>query len=139
MKLRMSKADNIAAVSTIMPMIQMRDWHRLDEVLAPNIVDHDPAEGQPPGLDGIKWFWRKYTTAFPDLTFDLVVLSADEDYVTLVIRHFGTHTGEWQGHAATGRRFSIRGIQFVKFANGRIVERWGSSDMLGLLQQLGLA
>jgi hypothetical protein len=33
----------------------------------------------------------------------------------------------------------VRGVQILKFANGKLVERWGSSDQLGMLQQLGLA
>lgn len=134
----MSRDDNIAALSTIVPIAQRRAWGELGEVIAPNVVDHDPLEGQPPGLDGVKWYWRNWEAAFPDFRSELVVLSADEDYVTIVIRHFGTHTGEFQGHAPTGRTFSIRTIQVVKFAGGLVVERWGAADVLGLLRQLGL-
>jgi hypothetical protein len=32
----------------------------------------------------------------------------------------------------------IRGMQISKFKNGKMVERWGSSDELGMLQQLGV-
>jgi hypothetical protein len=31
----------------------------------------------------------------------------------------------------------IRGLQLSKFRDGKMVERWGSSDQLGLLQQIG--
>ena len=135
----MSRDDNIAALSTVVPIAQRRDWDRLDELIAPNVVDHDPAEGQPPGLEGVKWYWRAWAAAFPDFRSELVVLSADEDFVTLVIQHFGTHTGEFRGHAPTGRTFSIRTIQVTKFAGGLVVERWGATDELGLLRQVGLA
>lgn len=135
----MPRDENIAALSTIVPIVQRRAWHQLSEVIAPNVVDHDPAEGQPAGLEGIKWYWRAYTTAFPDFRAELVVLSADDDYATLVVQHFGTHTGEYLGHAPTGRTFSIRSIHVVKFAGGLVVERWGAGDILGLLRQLGLA
>jgi len=29
-------------------------------------------------------------------------------------------------------------VQVAKFRDGKMVERWGSSDQLGLLQQLGV-
>jgi hypothetical protein len=33
----------------------------------------------------------------------------------------------------------IRGAQIAKFQDGKMVARWGSSDELGMLQQLGVA
>lgn len=134
----MSRDDNIAALSTIVPLVQRRDWSRLDEVIHRDVVDHDAVPGQPPGLEGIEWYWRNWTASFPDFRAELVALSADDACVTLVIQHFGTHTGEFQGHAPTGRTFSIRAIQVAKFADGLVVERWGMNDTLGLARQLGL-
>lgn len=135
----MSRDDNIATLAQVGPIAQTQNWGRLGEVYAPNVVDHDPAEGQPPGLAGIKRYWRNFTAAFPDLKFDPRAVCADDDYVTLVAEMFGTHKGEWQGHAPTGRTFSVRMIQTTRFADGLVVERWIVVDLLGLLRQLGLA
>ncbi|MBA2550007.1 MAG: ester cyclase, partial [Nocardioidaceae bacterium] len=41
------------------------------------------------------------------------------------------------GIAPTGRKIEVRGVQIGRFEDGKIVERWGSSDELGILQQLG--
>lgn len=35
------------------------------------------------------------------------------------------------------RTIEVSGVQLGRFENGKIVERWGSSDELGILQQLG--
>jgi predicted ester cyclase len=44
------------------------------------------------------------------------------------------------GQAATGKKVSYRGMQISRFdSDGKLVERWGSSDELGMLRQLGLA
>jgi hypothetical protein len=32
---------------------------------------------------------------------------------------------------------TARGVQIGRFEDGRLVERWGSSDQLAILQQLG--
>jgi predicted ester cyclase len=51
----------------------------------------------------------------------------------------GTHTGAFMGHPATGKRFTVRNVQVMRIVDGERVERWGSTDELGILQQLGLA
>jgi predicted ester cyclase len=133
----MSKEDNIAAMSMLLPIAQRRDWERLGETFAPHVVDHGPLPDQPPGLDGLKWFWHGFATAFPDFKTAPVVLCADEDHVALVADFSGTHTGEYLGHAPTGRCFSIQLVQIVRFADGHIVEVWGGIDSLKILRQLG--
>ena len=37
------------------------------------------------------------------------------------------------------QRNILRGVNIFRIADGKIVERWGRLDQLGLLQQLGLA
>lgn len=133
----MSKEDNIAAMSILLPIAQRREWDHLGDTFAPNVVDHGRLEGQPPGLAGVKWFWRSFAAGFPDFKTAPVALSADEDFVSLVADFSGTHTGEYLGHAPTGRRFSIQLVQIVRFADRRIVEVWGGIDSLKILRQLG--
>jgi predicted ester cyclase len=138
MVIQMSKEENIKVQTLGGAIAEARDWDRFGEVFAVDFVDHDPGEGQMPGLEGIKAYWREFAAAFPDFALAPDVLSADDEYVTLVYKVSGTHTGEFAGHAPTGRKFSVRGLQTAKFAGGRIVERWGASDQLGLMRQLGL-
>ncbi len=45
--------------------------------------------------------------------------------------------GDYRGVVGTGKRVSIQGISIHRIAGGRIVEHWGRSDILGLLQQMG--
>ncbi len=45
--------------------------------------------------------------------------------------------GQFLGVEPTDRTISVRGVQIARFnEDARIVERWGSSDELGILQQL---
>jgi predicted ester cyclase len=50
----------------------------------------------------------------------------------------GTHTDEFLGHAPTGKRFTVRNVQVLGFRDGKASDRWGSTDELGILRQLGL-
>lgn len=51
----------------------------------------------------------------------------------------GTHQGEFKGVASTGKRIKVHRLQIGRFDNGQIVERWGSTDELGIMTQLGAA
>ncbi|MBA3803810.1 MAG: ester cyclase, partial [Acidimicrobiia bacterium] len=76
-------------------------------------------------------------TAFPDLHVDVEHLVADDENVAFAYRITGTHQGEFQGIAPTGQRVDARGMQISRFVDGRITERWGSSDEAGIIKQLG--
>jgi predicted ester cyclase len=64
-------------------------------------------------------------------------LIAEGDKVVNRATYSGTHRAEFQGIAATGKRFTIDGINVSRVANGQVVEDWTVLDMLGMLQQLG--
>jgi predicted ester cyclase len=51
----------------------------------------------------------------------------------------GTQQGELFGAPPSGQEVSMPGINIWRLRQGRIVERWGRLDELGLLRQLGLA
>jgi hypothetical protein len=40
--------------------------------------------------------------------------------------------------APRGRSFKVAALQLARFENGRCVERWGSTDELGMMKQLGI-
>jgi steroid delta-isomerase-like uncharacterized protein len=106
-------------------------------LMSPDVIDHDPAPGQLPGPEGFEAFFAELREAFPDLQIDVEHSVADEDNISIAYRITGTHRGPFMGIPATGREISARGVQIARFVEGKIVERWGSSDQLGILQQLG--
>lgn len=63
----------------------------------------------------------------------------DDENVAFAYTLTGTHQGEFLGVAATGKRIQVRGLQIGRFESGQIVERWGSTDQLTILQQIGAA
>jgi predicted ester cyclase len=46
------------------------------------------------------------------------------------------HTGEFMGIAPTGADIEILGFATYRLRDGRIVEFWGLSDAMGLMQRL---
>ncbi|MGO8824842.1 MAG: ester cyclase [Acidimicrobiales bacterium] len=47
-------------------------------------------------------------------SFDVDLLLADDDHITLVYRLSGTHKGEFMGHASTGKHFEVRSGRSIR-------------------------
>ena len=75
---------------------------------------------------------------FPDLKVEVVEQMEDGNKVISHVYWGGTHTGALMGIPATGRAFRSEAIFIDTIENEKIVERREVSDMLGMMQQLGL-
>ncbi len=110
----------------------------VDELHAAHFVDHDPA-GRAPDCEGFREGIRQLYAAFPDLhaVVEDLVVDATTGKVAVRWSATGTHRGAFLGVAPTGRTITFKGIEIIRIADGRIVERWGEWDGIDLLQQLG--
>jgi predicted ester cyclase len=118
--------------------INGRNLGVFDDLLAPDILDHDLPPGTPRGPAGTKAKLGAFIEGFPDLklTFEAEAVEGDlvagRGYIT------GTHRGVFNGIAPTGKSVKVPFMDFWRFENGRVAEYWGRPDLLGLLQQLGV-
>ena len=134
----MSTEENKAIARRGYEAINQNNLDTLDEVVASDMTDHDPAPGQAPGLEGVKHYFSSLHAAFPDVRMDVEDMIAEGDKVVARVSVSGTHRGEFMGIAPTGNRVTIAGIDILRMANGKIVEHWGKFDDLGMMQQLGV-
>jgi steroid delta-isomerase-like uncharacterized protein len=115
------------------------DLDAADDYLAEDFVNNDPPFGASADRDGMRTAGAMFRAVFPDWHSDLHQLIAEDDIVVEQFTASGTHTGaDLMGVAASGRTVSLPGINIFRIRDGRIVERWGRLDDLGLLRQLGL-
>lgn len=129
----------IAATKRFGEIVNTGDLDAFSEVVAESCVDNDPAPGQGNGPDGFKTFFAGMRKAFPDMKVEPQTMVSEGDKVAFAYTLTGTHQGDFLGIAATGKPIEIRGMQIGRFENGKMVERWGSSDELGILKQIGAA
>jgi steroid delta-isomerase-like uncharacterized protein len=108
-----------------------------DEIVAPNYVNHNPAPGETPGLDGQKTFVSYLRSSFPDIHFKIEDMIAAEDKVVTRVSITGTHQGEFAGIPATGKFAQVSAINIHRISDGQIQEGWLNWDNLGFMQQLG--
>lgn len=109
----------------------------IDELFAPNFVDHDPSNPLP-GLEGVRQLVSMYRSAFPDLHITVEDEITEGDKIVTRFTGRGTHKGSLMGIPPTGKRVTLTAIDILRFENGRIVEHWGNQDILGMMQQIGV-
>ncbi len=131
-----SAAQNIEMQKKMGECVSTGNLEGLREVFTPDTLDHDPAPTQGPGAQGYIDMFTQMRAAFPDLQLEVNHLVTDDNNVCFAYTMTGTHRGDFQGIAPTGKRVSARGMQISLFRDGKIAERWGSSDELGIIKQL---
>ena len=110
-----------------------------DELIAEDFIDHNPSgPDQGPGPEGLKQVFAARWTAFPDLRVTVEDQVAEGDKVVSRTTITGTHRGDFMGIPATGKSISMGAIAIIRIEDGMIVERWGETDVLGMMQQLGV-
>ena len=117
------------------------EFEREPEFVALDCIVHaPPIAGIPAGIEGPLMIVRTFRAALPDLRLtNVVVIGAGDRIVQRWIVH-GTHTGaDLFGLPAGGTQLILTGINEFRIENGKIAERWGAMDALGMLQQLRVA
>jgi predicted ester cyclase len=87
--------------------------------------------------DGVKQNRNRHLSGFPDLHVTIDDVVAEEQKVTVWYTVEGTHRGEFEGVAPTGRRVRWAGVDLFRIERNRIAEARFISDLHGLLTQLG--
>jgi predicted ester cyclase len=109
----------------------------VDEVVAPTFVGRSVAPGmEVKGPEGVKQRFTQLRMAFPDMQVTVEELVAEGDKVATRTTSRGTHKGEFQGIAPSGKAVTWTTLTLGQWANGKLQEGWLTSD---LLQQLRAA
>ena len=135
----MSPEETEALVRSFWDELSRGNLSTIDQFVAPDVIDHNPFPGQGPGAEGLKEVFQIFRSAFPDAQVTIEDFTTEGDKIAFRTIMRATHQGDFMGIAPTGKTVSMTGIEFIRMTNGKMVERWGLSDDLGLMQQLGIA
>jgi predicted ester cyclase len=116
------------------------DVSALADVIAEKYLQHNGRAGQ--GLAGTQATIKSYFETFPDMHMQLEDTIISGDKVVARITLTATHTRSVQlGPGAlvfqpTGKKLSWGDIDIWRVADGKFVEHWDQSDLLGLARQM---
>lgn len=118
-------------------------WNRGDlefgrDIIADDYDFHMPLPPEfPRGFEGWKVGVGMFLASFPDCHWDIRQILAEDDLVSVRTVWTATHTGEFLGVAATGRRIEVANADYYRMRDGKLVEHWDVPDYLALLRQIG--
>ncbi len=121
----MSAEENKAVCNRVAQAIGKGDLDALDELMAPELAEE------------FKRDIAEIRRAFPDYSGANVDQIAEGEKVANRFVFLGTHLGEFEGVAPTGKRVEFVRASIDRVVDGKIVESWVEVDMLGVMQQLG--
>ena len=114
-----------------------RNLDAADELFHPQAVT--PYAPLPPGPMGCKVIAGMFHTAFPDFHMTVEDILAEGDLVGARFRQTGTQQGELFGIPPTGKQVDFEEMAVVQIADGKILSTWFETDLLTMMQQLGVA
>jgi predicted ester cyclase len=109
----------------------------LDEVMAPDFVNHAGPPGLDRGIEGVRQVIRNERTGFPDLQYEIIQEIEEGDLVTQHCLVRGTHLGPIFGVDPTGRRVVWHEMHIGRMVNGLVAEHWACNDMHSVWVQIG--
>ncbi len=131
--------DNATTMRSAYERISAGDIDGFGELLAEDFVEHEGTPGLPPTKAGTLDFFRMLLAAFPDMNMIVDDLIVGDDKTVARVTTKATHRGEFMGVPATGNSVEMQLIDIMRFdRTGQVCEHWGVSDMLGLMQQIGV-
>lgn len=118
--------------------INQQDATALRNQVAPDFVDQEMLPGTPPGAEPVIKLRSMLHEAFPDFQARIDDIIAEGDRVAVRATWTGTHRGVLPllPVPVSHREFKFSGMVFWRVRDGKIVERWGTLDRLGLQLQL---
>jgi predicted ester cyclase len=107
------------------------------EIISDDFINHTAPPGVPTGPEGVFYFFNHFLKpAFPDLTVEILHQVAEHDTVTTYKKFYGTHTADFMGIPATGKKVVMEVMDIIRLKDGKFREHWNVTDWQNIMQQL---
>jgi steroid delta-isomerase-like uncharacterized protein len=112
------------------------NFDSVDELLTEDFTPHTWGSMQP-GRDGLKQAIERVQSGISDERMEIEDMVAEGDRVAVRLTSSATHTGDFMGMPASGKRYEIGEIHIFRLRDGRVAEHWHQADFMGMMKQLG--
>ena len=133
-----SAEENKALVRRFLEAQSKGDLQTLDELLAPDFVNHSLLPGQAPNREGYMRTIAEDHAGLSDIRTTIEYQATDGDDV-VITRHtpHGIHDrGTLLGMEPTGKEWTLTHIDIHRISGGKIVEEWSASGAGPFLEEL---
>src|SRR5215212_6548941 len=132
----MSIEENKALVRRFLEAHAKGDLDTMEEMLAPDFVDHNLTPGEGPGREGYLRSFTEYHAAYSHTRYVIEKQLAEGEEVVTTFAASATHDrGEWMGLVPTGKEFKALLVLIHRIVGGKIAEEWSQGSGLAELAQ----
>src|SRR5215217_7447530 len=132
----MSAQRNKALVRRFLEAHAKGDLDTVDEMLAPDFVDHNLMPGQQPGREGYLRALTEFHAAYSHTRYVIEKQLAEGEEVVTTFAVRATHDrGEWMGLVPTGKEFKALHILIHRIVGEKITDEWNPGSNLAELAQ----
>ena len=82
-------------------------------------------------------FMQDMKAAFSNLKMEFPHVLVDGDMASVRFISTAVNTGKFMGAPANKRNLEIHGIFMRKIQNGKVMQEWQTTDLLGVMKQIG--
>lgn len=119
-----------------------RDYERAEEFYTDEFISHNRDGGKAGArtvkIDFLKNLWRVSKEKDPSRNLEDELILCIEDFVVVRTIASGKNHTAYDGNPPKGNPYRYTAIDIYRFENGKVVERWGNSDRLTKVKQIGL-
>jgi serine phosphatase RsbU (regulator of sigma subunit)/ketosteroid isomerase-like protein len=132
----MSAENNKALVRRFLEAHAKGDLDTLEEMLAPDFVDHNLIPGQRPGREGYLQSFTEFHAAYSHTRYVIEKQLAEGDEVVTTFAVSAIHDrGEWMGLVPTGKEFKALLVLIHRIVEGKLADEWSQGSGLAELTQ----
>ena len=132
----MSVKENKALVRRFLEAHAKGDLDTVEEMLAPDFVDHNLIPGEEPGREGYLGAFNEFHAAYSHTRYVIEKQVAEGNEVVTSFSASATHDrGEYMGLAPTGNEFKALLVLIHRIVGGKITDEWSQGSGLAELMQ----
>src|SRR5215212_6836144 len=132
----MSAEKNKALVRRFLEAHAKGDLDTLEQMLAPDFVDHNLIPDQRPGREGYLRSFSEFHASYSHTRYSIEKQVAEGNEVVTTFAVSAIHDrGEWMGPAPTGKEFNALLVLIHRIVGGKITGEWSQGSGLADLTQ----
>lgn len=133
----MSIKNNKSVMEKFVEFINNANEKLAGDLISEDAIFYAPTSPEPlKGTKGYMLILNMMRSSFPDISWKLEEMVAENESIAARFTMTGTHQGAFFNIPPTGKTFKINVMNFYRFSNNKIIEEYGQPDIFGLLQQL---
>jgi predicted ester cyclase len=122
------------ALAVSLAILEAR-WNDLDNLLDDNFTY--TGDGFVFTKDEYIGFMQDMKAAFSDLKMEFPHIVVDGDTASIRFISTAVNTGKFMGAPANKKHLEINGIFIRKVKDGKVMQEWQTTDLLGVMKQIG--